>query len=215
MILKYNMKRVLARGFTLVELLIVIALLGVIATIVIAAINPIEQSKRASDAGQKANASQLVSAYQRYFVSHNEYPWNVVNSTGYPTADSAFGFADAQDSNAGLCDSAGVCTNPGELVTSGELQTAFLSKSFIGTTDATKKLFVGLGAASSTTQAQPTVYVCWIPQSSSSRAALATAKKIVDVSAGFMNGLPSYSNTCADWAALSGAFPKCGECVPE
>ena len=35
-------------GFTLVELLIVIALLGVIALIVIAAINPIEQRNRAS-----------------------------------------------------------------------------------------------------------------------------------------------------------------------
>jgi len=58
------------------ELLIVIALLGVIATIVIAAINPIEQANRASDAGMKADASQLVSAIQRYYATHSTFPWN-------------------------------------------------------------------------------------------------------------------------------------------
>jgi prepilin-type N-terminal cleavage/methylation domain-containing protein len=210
------MRRVLAQGFTLVELLIVIALLGVIATIVIAAINPIEQAKRAADAGQKANGSQLVSAYQRYFVSNNEYPWNKVDPTTYKSADAAFGFVDVQSADAGLCDPSSGCGTPGEIITSGELQTAFLSRSFINTTDVTKKLFVGLGAASSTTQAQPTVYVCWIPQSSSSRTTLATATKIVDLQSGFTNGLPAYSATCADWTAVDGnGIPACGECVPE
>ena len=42
-------------GFTLVELLIVIGLLGAIALIVISAINPIEQSNRARDTKYKAD----------------------------------------------------------------------------------------------------------------------------------------------------------------
>lgn len=206
------MKQKTARGFTLVELLIVIALLGVIATIVIAAINPIEQSKRAADAGQKADASQLVSAYQRYFVSHNEYPWNVTSPSTYKTADAAFGFVDVQNTDAGLCSTSG-CSNGGELITSGELQTAFLSRGFIGTTTMSKQLFIGIGAA--TTQGQSTVYVCWVPQSSSARQNLATNSKIVNLTTGFSNGVPSTSNTCADWTANSSGIPVCAECVPE
>ena len=62
-------------GFTLVELLIVIGLLGAIALIVIAAINPIEQINRGRDTGSRSDAEQLLSAFDRYYTSQEKYPW--------------------------------------------------------------------------------------------------------------------------------------------
>src|SRR5271157_1626358 len=153
------MKRVLAQGFTLVELLIVIALLGVIATIVIAAINPAEQANRASDAGQKADASQIVSAIQRYYAANSEYPWQVVTPATYNSSDKLFTFVNATDPNVGLCAKApDLCSAGGELITSNELQSAFLSRSFFKSTSSDGILYVGKGSGPSST-----VYVCWIP----------------------------------------------------
>ena len=73
-----NIKRNL--GFTLVELLIVIGLLGAIALIVIAAINPIEQANRARDTRFKSDSAQLISAIDRYFAARQEFPWVTAGS---------------------------------------------------------------------------------------------------------------------------------------
>ena len=218
MILKRNMKSRLARlnsGFTLVELLIVIALLGVIATIVIAAINPIEQANRASDASQKADASQIVSALQRYYTSNSQYPWQVVTPGTYSSSDIAFPFVNAKDPNVGLC-SVGGCTAGGELVTSNELQSAFISRSFFKSTSSDGILYVGKGSGSSST-----VYVCWIPKSNSDRQKIITSKQVINVSAGFTNGLVNSTSSCdtgpaaPGWTVSYPALPTCGECVPE
>lgn len=215
------MKKYLSKGFTLVELLIVIALLGVIATIVIAAINPIEQANRASDAGQKADASQLVSAIQRYYTSHQQFPWQIVTPGTYTGADVAFPFTSAQDKNVGICgDSA--CTTQGELLTSNELQNAFLNKTFItaAATAYDAKLYVGKASGASST-----VFVCWIPKSLSNRQVLINNKKVVNVSGTFTDaGVPPLltgttgcmagpSNTA--WSGVTNGIPNCGECVPE
>ena len=78
------------KGFTLVELLIVIALLGAIALAVIAAINPIEQANRARDTRFKTDSANLVSAIERYFTTKSEFPW--VTSGTVNGNDDAFGF---------------------------------------------------------------------------------------------------------------------------
>jgi prepilin-type N-terminal cleavage/methylation domain-containing protein len=59
----------LHRGFTLVELLIVIAVLGVLATVVIVAIDPLEQLARGEDAGRVSTVSQVANALQTYATS--------------------------------------------------------------------------------------------------------------------------------------------------
>lgn len=54
------------KGFTLVEMIIVIFVLSIIVLIVIAAINPIEQVKKMEDSANEANARELLSAINRF-----------------------------------------------------------------------------------------------------------------------------------------------------
>jgi prepilin-type N-terminal cleavage/methylation domain-containing protein len=64
-------------GFTMIELLIVIAVLGILAVAVLAAINPIEQINRGRDTGSRSDAEQLLSAIDRYYAAQGIYPWMV------------------------------------------------------------------------------------------------------------------------------------------
>lgn len=147
-------------GFTLVELLIVIALLGVIALIVIAAINPIEQANRARDTGQKADASQLLSAIDRYFAARQQFPW-VVQGEGAFDNDSDIGFLSVEDGLVGLC-TIGDCSTPGVLISDEELKPEFMNRRFIG---ALLQDQLQLGKA----QDEQSVYICYIPMAKSNR----------------------------------------------
>ncbi len=63
-------------GFTLIELLIVIAVIAVLAIAVISAVNPVEQLAKANDSRKQADATQVLSAIQRYYATTNgKWPW--------------------------------------------------------------------------------------------------------------------------------------------
>lgn len=68
----------------MIELLIVIAILGILAVAVLAAINPIEQINRGRDTGSRSDSEQLLSAIDRFYAYKGYYPW-VTN----PNNDSA------------------------------------------------------------------------------------------------------------------------------
>lgn len=70
------------KGFTLIELLIVIAVLGILATAILSAINPMEQMRKARDAGRKSDAAELLNAYERYYTTFGEYPWLAAGISG-------------------------------------------------------------------------------------------------------------------------------------
>lgn len=59
------------KAFTLIELLIVIAVLGILAAAIITAINPVKRINQAKDSTVKSDMSQIVNALQAYFVGQN------------------------------------------------------------------------------------------------------------------------------------------------
>ncbi|OGC59650.1 hypothetical protein A3A70_01680 [candidate division WWE3 bacterium RIFCSPLOWO2_01_FULL_42_11] len=63
------------QGFTLIELLIVIAVIAILAVAVLSAINPVEQVGKANDARKQADATQVLSAIQRYYTTKGTWPW--------------------------------------------------------------------------------------------------------------------------------------------
>ncbi len=62
-------------GFTLVELLIVIALLGALAVGLLAALDPFEQLKKGTDTGVRNTVSEIQGAFIRYYALKNQMPW--------------------------------------------------------------------------------------------------------------------------------------------
>ncbi len=74
--IKGNMKKITTQlGFTMIELLIVITILGILAVAVLSAINPIEQINRGRDTGSQSDAEQLLSSIDRYNAFQGYYPW--------------------------------------------------------------------------------------------------------------------------------------------
>ncbi len=69
--LYFRRKQSKPSGFTLIELLVTIAIIGVLAGVVLIAIDPAQQIARAQDAGKKSELSQVAGALEAYSVSHN------------------------------------------------------------------------------------------------------------------------------------------------
>ena len=59
------------KGFTLVELLVVIAVIGVLAIAVVVAIDPLDKLHAADDSKVQGDIAQLASAMENYAVTHN------------------------------------------------------------------------------------------------------------------------------------------------
>lgn len=67
-----------SKGFTLVELLVVIGILGVLIVALIAALDPLEQIRRGTDGARKSSAVQLKNALDRFYTVNGAFPWNGV-----------------------------------------------------------------------------------------------------------------------------------------
>lgn len=199
-------KRIFATlGFTLVELLIVIGLLGAIALIVIAAINPIEQANRARDTRFKADGSQLISAIDRYFVTRSEFPW--VTSGDASDNDASYGFITAADRGIGLCDVD--CNTDGVLVTNDELKPEFRKRDFVQDSgiDNSKKLFMGKETGTS-----ESVYACFIPLSKSTRQKSVADGNVYTISTTTGERLET---TSCDLETANWVTNNCYVCIPE
>jgi len=69
----------------MIELLIVIAILGILAVAVLSAINPLEQIRRGRDTGSRSDTEQLVTALERFYASRGYFPWQTAegDTTGF------------------------------------------------------------------------------------------------------------------------------------
>lgn len=194
------------------ELLIVIGLLGAIALIVIAAINPIEQSNRARDTRFKADGGQLISAIDRYFAANSRFPWMTVTPT-YTTEDE-FGFVTSSDQEVGLC---GVsCATDGVLITTNELKTEFRNRDFVqdgNGAQADLKILIGKEQGSSAS-----VYACFIPLANSTKSKAVTEGKVFqpDLTTGEKGAaVTTCDGANGDGAGVNWTSNGCYVCIPE
>jgi type II secretion system protein G len=67
------------KGFTLLEILLVIAAIGVLAAIVIVAINPNRQLSQVRDTERQSDVNALSKAMEQYLIDQGEYPAGITN----------------------------------------------------------------------------------------------------------------------------------------
>jgi type II secretion system protein G len=68
-------------GFTLLELIIVAAIIALIATATIAVLNPFGQFQKARDTRVKSDLSQVQKALESYYQDNNSYPLRATQCT--------------------------------------------------------------------------------------------------------------------------------------
>ncbi len=68
-------------GFTLVEVLIVIGIMGVLAAILLVVVKPFEQLQKARDTQRRTDLRQIQQALEQYFQDNGHYP---ITTTGGP-----------------------------------------------------------------------------------------------------------------------------------
>lgn len=199
------------RGFTLVELLIVLALIGVLAVAVLSAINPIEQINRARDTGYKNDIEQLISALDRYYTTQKELPWKDVVA-GNPVPGLPWTSAASFSPAVGVCADAAIPCADGALITAQELKPQFKGRKFITTTVANDRIYMGKGSGAS-----DSIYGCFVPLSNSERQKFTTLKTITVGAALPASGMPGSCGftTMAEWNTCGSGGACCYFCLPE
>jgi prepilin-type N-terminal cleavage/methylation domain-containing protein len=71
------------KGFTLLEILLVIAAIGILAAIVLVAINPNRQLAQARNLVRQADINTIQKALEQYLIDNGRYPTSVSTTPGY------------------------------------------------------------------------------------------------------------------------------------
>ncbi len=211
-ILKMNKRKI--NAFTLVELLIVIALIGILAVAVLATINPIEQANKARDAKFKNDAAEVLGAYERYYIGQEDYPWNL-SGVG---ATVPFGTEMAIGSTDPLFGVKGVGSSGGVLIVTSELKSAFMGKEpFSNDLDSVDILYTYHNGGDST-------YVCFVPKANANRTGNVGANlKCLTLASGSGADIADLNEgdcaEVADWNVAANLLPDITRanllCVPE
>ena len=176
--MKNNMRKM--KGFTLVELLIVIALIAILSVAVLATINPIEQSNKAKDSTVQNDAAEVMNAYERYYTVKNTYPWMDTLTGGVANSDLAW-IGTSRMLGAGLCstDVGGAVPTTecsaynlrGSLIKNDELKDSFLGKGYtsLSADDPNYSAENFLVVDKKPVGSGNSVYVCYIPRAKSNR----------------------------------------------
>jgi len=199
-------------GFTLVELLIVIALIAILSVAVLATINPIEQSNKAKDATVQNDAAEVLNAYERYYAAQSSYPWVDVTTPATGTVDAQI-YLNSSLVGCALCTNTTI-TSPsntcapknsqGLLLSTTELKDSFLEKNYTkDPKDVTADPAFGdmLYLVKDLVISGNSIHVCFIPKAKANRTANSKLKKLAVV-----DGVAtSYADTVA--ADFSGGYP--------
>lgn len=174
------------KGFTLVELLVVIGILGILAAGLLATIDPLEQLRKGADSNRKTTALELVNALTRYYATKGTYPWDTAANGGEDCNGAAIP-SSSQVSLGGGASSFNTCLtaliNQGELKSTFPTQYGVLSKLYVTETT----------PAGSTTR---NTAVCFDPESKSESKRTETQY----TQAGATGCTPSSVDTCY-WCA--------------
>lgn len=175
-------------GFTLVELLIVIALLGALAVGLLAALDPFEQLKKGTDTGIRNTVSELQGAAIRYYAIKGYMPWCTEQGTC------------GIDPNSTRLDSDAASVIIGAMAAAGELKTNFNE---LAAAYNTKIYMTGSGS-----DEEPSMKVCFIPQSKAFRADPNTKYTVTAIAVDDPTTCKGHTNTAGD----EGTIP-CYWCV--
>lgn len=141
-----------SKGFTMIELLIVIAILGILAVAVLSAINPLEQIRRGRDTGSRSDTEQLINALERFYAQRGFFPWqsSEADMSGYTLWAPSTSAADWADLL-------------GDLIDTEEIKESFTARITNKTANPLYVWFAGTSTGDS-------VYACFLPQSNSFKA---------------------------------------------
>ncbi len=131
------MRKIFAKGFTLVELLIVIAIIAILAAVVFVALNPLKRFQDARDAQRWANVNGVLSALKVYQVDNGgNYPAAVTSTLAGGVYMIGTDVSSCNSYNAN-CDtgvsSSTACVDLSSLVTGGYLGSVPISPNGAGT----------------------------------------------------------------------------------
>lgn len=68
------------RGFTLIELIVVIGIIAILSAMVVTLLNPTEQFAKARDAQRKSDLSQIQKSLEQYYQDTGKYPSSTANT---------------------------------------------------------------------------------------------------------------------------------------
>lgn len=68
----------LRKGFTLIELIVVIGIIAILSTMLLAVINPLAQFQKGRDAQRKSDLSQIQKALEQYYQDTGHYPSSTI-----------------------------------------------------------------------------------------------------------------------------------------
>jgi prepilin-type N-terminal cleavage/methylation domain-containing protein len=86
-----NLKLQTTGGFTLIEIITAIGVLTILATVILAAVNPIEQFRKAQDAKRKSDLAQVQRVLEAYYQDFGRYPAHTTTGLNTYTINTGLG----------------------------------------------------------------------------------------------------------------------------